>query len=385
MKGSGVTLLERLTEQGAVRDRGVANPTGGVVLTARADTLEAQLDYLRTEFGTGAEVDLSGFSSLTEGLEQVLDYCEVRDLVPAMPAHMLSEAEEAGALSRTERDALEEERMEALQSYLDFLPPERVEASGYSPYDYDRDFYLAQAEYLADRLPRAGWRVQVPDTPLDRDSLYHEGYVARFYAERGIIPGYLSAFDIEQHWNGWVELSGEGHEASYLLRSMEELYRIYGQLVDEDMSDYEKVKAIYKGVMARTEYDYDFYEASLAGEAPAGSKQVLTGTWIGLVEGSDMVCGGYADSVATLLDMAGIPNLQISGESADGSMGHAWNKVLLDGVWYNLDATWGDTSRNPSAYFLRSDSVFRQDGHGPYGMTGESYEELTYPAPRDYR
>ena len=137
--------------------------------------------------------------------------------------------------------------------------------------------------------------------------------------------------------------------------------------------------------MARTEYDYDFYEASLAGEAPAGSKQVLTGTWIGLVEGSDMVCGGYADSVAALLDMAGIPNLQISGESADGSMGHAWNKVLLDGVWYNLDATWGDTSRNPSAYFLRSDSVFRQDGHGPYGMTGESYEELTYPAPRDYR
>lgn len=182
-----------------------------------------------------------------------------------------------------------------------------------------------------------------------------------------------------------MELSGEGHEASYLLQSMEELYRIYGQLVDEDMSDYEKVKAIYEGVMARTEYDYDFYEASLAGEAPAGSKQVLTGTWIGLVEGSDMVCGGYADSVAALLDMAGIPNLQISGESADGSMGHAWNKVLLDGVWYNLDATWGDTSRNPSAYFLRSDSVFRQDGHGPYGMTGESYEELTYPAPRDYR
>ena len=315
----------------------------------------------------------------------MLTYCEERDLVPSMPAHMLSVAEEAGALSREERDALEEEMMAALQSYLDFLSPEKVAATGYSPYDYDRDFYLAQAEYLADRLPRAEWMSWIPDTPLDRDSLYHEGYVARIYTERGIIPGYLSTLDIEHHWNGWVELSGEGREATYLLQSMEALYQIYNQLVDEDMSDYEKVKAIYEGVMARTEYDYDFYEAGLAGETPAGSKQVLTGTWIGLVEGSDMVCGGYADSIAVLLDMAGIPNVYVSGDPGDGSPGHAWNKVLLDGVWYNLDATWGDTSRNHSAYFLRSDAAFQRDGHQPYDFDSDSQNVYDYPAPKDYR
>ena len=165
VKGSGITLLERLEQQGAVRDRGVANPTGGALLTPRADTLETQLDYLREKFGMGATVDLSAYPTLTEGLEQVLAYCEERDLVPSMPAHMLSEAEEAGALSREERDALEEEMMAALQSYLDFLTPEKVAATGYSPYDYDRDFYLAQAEYLADRLPRAGWVSWIPDTP----------------------------------------------------------------------------------------------------------------------------------------------------------------------------------------------------------------------------
>lgn len=209
--------------------------------------------------------------------------------------------------------------------------------------------------------------------------------MARVYAERGIIPGSLFTFDIEQNWKGWVELSGEGREGTYLLQSMEALYGLYNQLVDEDMSDYEKVKAIYEGVMARTEYDYDFYEAGLAGKTPAGSKQVLTSTWIGLVEGSDMVCAGYADSIAVLLDMAGIPNVQVSGDPGDGSPGHAWNKVQLDGVWYNLDATWGDTSRTHSAYFLRSDAAFQRDGHQIYDFGPDSQNVYDYPAPKDYR
>lgn len=40
-----------------------------------------------------------------------------------------------------------------------------------------------------------------------------------------------------------------------LLRAMDQLTALYDQLVDEDMTDYQKVKAIYEGVMARTDYN----------------------------------------------------------------------------------------------------------------------------------
>lgn len=52
-------------------------------------------------------------------------------------------------------------------------------------------------------------------------------------------------------------------------------------------------------------------------------------------------------------------------------------------MWYNLDATWGDTGKDPSAYFLRSDAAFQRDGHEDFILRGET--DLYYPAPKDYR
>ena len=40
-----------------------------------------------------------------------------------------------------------------------------------------------------------------------------------------------------------------------MLQAMDQLTALYDQLVDEDMTDYQKVKAIYEGVMARTDYN----------------------------------------------------------------------------------------------------------------------------------
>lgn len=52
-------------------------------------------------------------------------------------------------------------------------------------------------------------------------------------------------------------------------------------------------------------------------------------------------CEGYAAAMAELCNRAGIPNYTAFGETAEG-VSHAWNKVLLDGCWYNVDCTWDD-------------------------------------------
>ncbi len=129
-----------------------------------------------------------------------------------------------------------------------------------------------------------------------------------------------------------------------MLQAMDELTALYDQLVDEDMTDYQKVKAIYEGVMARTDYNntvFHKYQGSSDWDAMLSDPEfVLSQTWLGVVKGADVVCGGYSQAVSSLLDLAGIPNFVVTSYSSD--MSHAWNKVLLDGKWYNLDATWGD-------------------------------------------
>ncbi len=49
-------------------------------------------------------------------------------------------------------------------------------------------------------------------------------------------------------------------------------------------------------------------------------------------------CQGVAYAMNWCMDRLGIECRVISGEIDEG--GHAWNAVKLDGVWYELDATW---------------------------------------------
>ena len=53
-------------------------------------------------------------------------------------------------------------------------------------------------------------------------------------------------------------------------------------------------------------------------------------------------CDGYANGFSLLCSMAGIPCFEKVYIPTDGSTGHTWNVVQLDGVWYNVDATASD-------------------------------------------
>ncbi|MBQ6421018.1 MAG: hypothetical protein IJK02_08110 [Clostridia bacterium] len=57
------------------------------------------------------------------------------------------------------------------------------------------------------------------------------------------------------------------------------------------------------------------------------------------------VCEGYSLTGKLMLDMAGIPNIAITGVGRNRSgntESHMWNAVLLGGEWYYLDITWDD-------------------------------------------
>lgn len=133
-------------------------------------------------------------------------------------------------------------------------------------------------------------------------------------------------------------------------------------------SDYEKVKGVYEYLVDNTVYD-----------------RAYTGTTIyELFHDSRAVCEGYARATQYLLTKLGVETLYVTGMAGDFGEpkstweSHAWNIVCIDGIYYQLDTTWGDPenedgSQSKNFWYLNlTDEEIRR--------CHESDEWSTYPA-----
>lgn len=91
-------------------------------------------------------------------------------------------------------------------------------------------------------------------------------------------------------------------------------------------SDYETVKAVHDYLCENVVYDWDYETAT---------DDTPWTTWGALVKGK-CVCQGYSLAMYRLMLECGIDCRIIGG------VGHAWNIVELDGLYYSLDVTWAD-------------------------------------------
>lgn len=89
-------------------------------------------------------------------------------------------------------------------------------------------------------------------------------------------------------------------------------------------------------------------------------------------------CEGYAAAMAFLCSAADIPNYMVTGFDVNGST-HAWNKVVLDGEWYNVDCTWDDPIlQREQRDFVRHDYMLVTDAEieGVTHFTDELYDGI---------
>ena len=135
--------------------------------------------------------------------------------------------------------------------------------------------------------------------------------------------------------------------------------------------------------MLHTEYDYHNY---LSNTVPEESFNLYR-----LLVKNKAVCNGYAEAMVYLLNRIGIEAIYIPSLPA---MNHAWNKVKVDGTWYNMDATWDDPVPDRQGkigyqYFLVSDSQLSKthdwDNEGlpqatdtRYDYTGDIWASFMY-------
>lgn len=173
--------------------------------------------------------------------------------------------------------------------------------------------------------------------------------------------------------HGYKPAAVEGSVAETILNEAKAVAR---KIIDDSMTDTEKVRAIYLWLVQEVQYDHGIV-ASKPKTWSYYSSYYLEGVFLYNIA----VCDGISKAFCVL---AGLENIKCVRVTSDD---HAWNKVLLDingdgqKQWYSTDATWGNQkhtvnlSGNKSTFEKLSvdDFLFTDTEKAAKGQAANSY------------
>lgn len=211
----------------------------------------------------------------------------------------------------------------------------------------------------------AGWNGRVAQEFL----LNEENFDYVRYANEN--PDLLAVFGLDKvalynHYHLMGSLEGrKGYATTEETNAKLRIYELADTITAGCVSDTEKIKVVHDWLVKNTAYDYYNYVLQTIPEPSYGME--------GAVLYGKAVCQGYAEAFSYFMDALGIENEMVTGTANNGNglwIGHAWNKVKLDGKWYFIDVTWDDPLPDRGAnvywykYYLVEDSTFGGD-HRP--------------------
>ncbi len=143
-------------------------------------------------------------------------------------------------------------------------------------------------------------------------------------------------------------------EDAFILDKAREVLK---EVIKDDMSDYEKEKAIY-------EWQINWVNYQDENLSPVNGGQDKSHLPYGVLKYHQAICVGNATTFKLFMDMLDIP-CQIIHSTVNGE--HAWNLVKLEDDWYHVDITFdsGTGGNIEYTYFNVPDSI-KDDGSYPW-------------------
>lgn len=263
--------------------------------------------------------------------------------------------EDVGVSAREETEVLVEDELEGVYQFGE-APPER-ESSGMKTVS---TCTLGVEEYLYQQLKQHRSTIDISSYNIEKDSLQR------------LVSGVL---------NEHPDLYFVGKKYSYYSSGTKVTQIIFNldnnlddtvvqratdtalATVTAGMSDLEKAIVLHDYLAVNCEYDKEHLDA---GNVPAESYTIY-----GVFANRTAVCEGYALAYKYLLNQVGIECYMVTSSY----MNHAWNMIVLDGKYYQVDVTWDDpvwdqVGRAAHTYMFRSDAAF--EGHSNWQVTSGS-------------
>lgn len=127
----------------------------------------------------------------------------------------------------------------------------------------------------------------------------------------------------------------------------EETDKVLKKLINDQMSDYDKIKTMHDYIINNTEYDISRNEDGT-------SKHLSYLAYGPLFEGY-ATCNGYTDLMSIYLTKMGFDNFEVATtpqEISYSATGHIWNAVYYNNEWLHIDLTWDDPVSNDNKDYL---------------------------------
>lgn len=177
--------------------------------------------------------------------------------------------------------------------------------------------------------------------------------------------------------HGYKPICIENSNADKMYKKAKEILR---DICDDNMTNIQKLQAIYEYLALNVSYDYYAaeYHQSHTNE---GMNKYDSWAVEGVFNNHKAVCEGYAKALLLMAKIENIPTIVVSGD------GHEWNKVYIDGAWYGIDATHADSKLNLNTttsvemftyqQFLFTDSFKTEKGYTATNFTDDKYKATT--------
>ena len=143
---------------------------------------------------------------------------------------------------------------------------------------------------------------------------------------------YMTLYDTSSIAAAWQ--SGDPSSLSAYDRAIyDEAKAVLDEIIQPNMTDFEKEAEIYAWVLQNIDYAYVNLDVLVETDRDAYTP------YGGLIN-HDAVCLGYASTFQLLTELSGIESLTVIGAGQNSTEPHGWAMVKLNGEWYCADPTW---------------------------------------------
>ncbi|MDE6401367.1 MAG: hypothetical protein K2L54_02010, partial [Clostridiales bacterium] len=127
------------------------------------------------------------------------------------------------------------------------------------------------------------------------------------------------------------------------------------------------VHAVHDALIYHIDYDFDLYDRFMSGDTDLSDDPAfhIDGVFLN----GRAVCDGLSRAFNFLCAIENIESVRVTGSYS--SAPHAWNKVKLGDMWYNVDVT------SDAAYYTVGDGQFKKQlAHGYFLLSDDTLAEF---------